>query len=140
MALPETLPCKLPAPGGTMGDAPAGGQGTPQAAADRAGAGGPPCPDPRIAQYTERIGEHWVWRKPTMVNATGYPQLKAKGQYVSVHKWWEQVNGPVPEGMTLHHSCDVLYGKMCVWPGCMQVVTRERDAELRWERDRPSDA
>jgi hypothetical protein len=41
----------------------------------------------------------------------------------------------VPEGTTLHHQCDVLYGKLCVHAGCMVVMSREDNSRLRAERD-----
>jgi hypothetical protein len=52
-----------------------------------------------------------------MVNSTGYPRLKIAGRYESVHRWWwEQLHGPVPAGMTLHHTCDVLCGSYASGP------------------------
>jgi hypothetical protein len=97
-----------------------------------------PCPDARIVQYSERIGVHWVWYGG--LNSTGYPRLKIKGKYESVHVyWWEAVHGPVPIGedgkkLTVDHTCQ--YGKLCVWPGCKRLLTREANTQDRWERSR----
>lgn len=98
-------------------------------------------PDKRIERYSERIGEHWVWRDRAPVNATtGYPRLKIDGRYQYVHiVWWEHVNGSRPKGddgevLTIDHTCE--FGKRCVWPGCKRLLTREDNTEDRWERAR----
>jgi hypothetical protein len=83
-------------------------------------------PDPRIARYSARIGEHWVWKQRTPSNG-GYPRLKIDGRYVYVHiLWWEHVNGTVPIGddgskRTVDHMCG--FGTRCVWPGCKGLLT-----------------
>ena len=79
-------------------------------------------PDARITKYSERIGEHWIWRDRAPVNVTtGYPRLKIAGKYEYVHiVWWEHVNGPRPVGedgelLTIDHKCE--FGKRCVAQG-----------------------
>ena len=99
-------------------------------------------PDPRIERYSERIGEHWVWRQDGPVNqTTGYPRLKMrdrKYQYVHI-LWWEVVHGPRPrdedgEVLTVDHTCE--FGKRCVWPGCKRLLPRGANTEDRWQRER----
>ena len=101
----------------------------------------PEPPEPRVERYSERIGEHWVWREGAPVNqTTGYPRLKIDGRYQYVHiVWWEHVNGPRPRGddgelLTVDHTCK--YGKRCVWPGCKRLLTRGGNSQDRWERER----
>lgn len=37
----------------------------------------------------------------------GYGQVKINGKKVAVHRsYWEEVNGPIPEGMVVMHTCD----------------------------------
>lgn len=100
-------------------------------------------PDPRIVKYTERVGEHWVWKENAPVNqTTGYPRLKIDGKYQYVHiVWWEHVNGPRPEQdgevLTVDHMCE--HGIRCVWPGCKQLLPRrgpDGNTGVRWERER----
>lgn len=46
-----------------------------------------------------------VWRGATAKG--GYGKRKIKGRMVLVHRWtWEQVNGPIPDGMKVLHQCD----------------------------------
>jgi hypothetical protein len=40
------------------------------------------------------------------LNSDGYLRVNLKGKVVLLYKHqWEQENGPVPEGMELHHRC-----------------------------------
>ncbi len=55
-----------------------------------------------------------------------YPSLKIKGKPVKVHLWaWEQVYGPVPVGMVVHHRCDE---PRCCNPKHLEIVTQATNA------------
>lgn len=37
----------------------------------------------------------------------GYGRITVEGRRVYEHRWvWEQVHGPIPEGMVVMHTCD----------------------------------
>lgn len=44
------------------------------------------------------------WRPPT--DTQGYGQIRDNGSRYNAHVWlWRTLNGPVPDGMELHHFC-----------------------------------
>jgi hypothetical protein len=44
---------------------------------------------------------------PGARNDGGYGQRWVNGKVVYLHRWvWEQVNGPIPPGMVVMHTCD----------------------------------
>ena len=66
----------------------------------------------------------WLWTGAVSGNGQGYGAFYArppgrrrigiKGTMVPAHRWlWEQLNGPIPPGMFVCHTCDV---HLCVRP------------------------
>ena len=56
---------------------------------------------------------------------TGYPIYTSKAKMVRAHRYaWEQVNGPIPDGMVIDHLCRV---PACVNPEHMEVVTHQEN-------------
>jgi hypothetical protein len=46
-----------------------------------------------------------------------------------VHRWsWEDANGPIPEGMTLHHACFV---RLCVNPAHLELMTHTDNTSFK---------
>lgn len=73
------------------------------------------------------------WRAEYSVNAVtgcwelpankthGYSRIRRNGRLYLGHRWyWEQLNGPIPETMTLDHLCRV---RACCNPDHMEVVS-----------------
>lgn len=68
------------------------------------------------------------------VNGKGYGQLRHKGrQYLAHRLAWELVNGPIPEGACLLHSCDV---PSCVNTAHLRIGTRGDNAKYKVARQR----
>jgi hypothetical protein len=67
--------------------------------------------------------------------STGYGQRQIGGRHYFAHRLaWEEVNGPIPEGMTVDHLCEV---KMCINLDHLEIVTRAENTH-RWQhRHRP---
>jgi hypothetical protein len=69
----------------------------------------------------------WLWKG--FVNKAGYGRihLMETAREILAHRYvWEDVNGPVPHGMELHHKCGV---KSCVNPKHLTLVTRREHIE-----------
>ncbi len=62
--------------------------------------------------------ECWEWQSPT---STPYAKTTINNRTVSVHKFvYEQLVGPVPEGLQLDHICR---NKICANPVHLEPVT-----------------
>lgn len=83
----------------------------------------------------------WVWQLSTLKGSgwrehNPYGYLIVDGKRVMAHRYyWERENGPVPEGMVLHHMCE---NTQCVRPRHLQPVTHAHHSYLhgRTKRDR----
>lgn len=54
----------------------------------------------------------WIWMRAC--SARGYGSLKIDGVVLRAHRFfWEQTNGPIPEGKHVLHQCDI---PQCVNP------------------------
>lgn len=52
----------------------------------------------------------------------GYAQFNAFGHYPYVHRFaWEQVHGPIPEGLEIDHTCK---NRLCVNVAHLEAVTK----------------
>jgi hypothetical protein len=61
----------------------------------------------------------WVWQWGK--KETGHGQSRINGKHVSAHRMmWEQVHGPVPDGLELDHLCR---NPSCVNPEHLEPVT-----------------
>lgn len=88
--------------------------GHPEAGRDRFA-----TPEEAFAARTERRGDCLVWTGTTVDD--GYGVITADGKNVLVHRWaWEQENGPVPEGMTLDHTC---WNRACAERAHLRLAT-----------------
>lgn len=76
-----------------------------------------------------------LWGGPTR---GGYARKWLDGRSQQVHRWWwEQVNGPIPYGMEMRHSCDVSH---CVELTHLLVGTHAENMADMVERRRARNA
>lgn len=62
---------------------------------------------------------------PGYLNDKGYGKLGRGGKSYYAHRWyWEQENGPIPEGMFLDHLCR---NPRCCNPDHLEVVTNREN-------------
>jgi hypothetical protein len=73
-----------------------------------------------VSAHRPDLGPCWVWTATR--NPYGYGQFYLSGgPLVVAHRWaWEQVNGPVPDGLVLDHLCR---HPACVHPEHLEAVT-----------------
>ena len=72
----------------------------------------------RFWQYVEKTPTCWLW---TAGKSHGYGTLRANGRNVVAHRFsWELVNGPIPSGLIVCHSCDM---PACVNPAHLFLGT-----------------
>lgn len=78
------------------------------------------------------LGPCWLW---TAANTKGYGAFnRGNGITVPAHHWaYEQLIGPIPQGLELDHLCEV---HSCVRPSHLEPVTR-RENNLRFWANHP---
>ena len=58
----------------------------------------------RIESRLDKSSECWVW---TGSISHGYGQISIKRKPRRTHRvYWEEINGPIPEGIKVCHTCD----------------------------------
>lgn len=68
----------------------------------------------------------WLW---TRTKTRGYGWAKRKGKAQGAHRHaWEIAHGPIPEGMTVHHTC---FTPPCVNPDHLVLLSQSRNASIR---------
>lgn len=94
-----------------------------------------PCPPYKrlLNGYVEDAATGcWEWTGHKY--ASGYGVLKVFGKDVSAHRYsYELHKGPIPEGMSILHSCD---NKVCINPDHLRVGTHQENIAEAWERGR----
>lgn len=75
-----------------------------------------------IAEYAiDEVSGCWVWQRYT--DARGYARISVKRKKVLAHRaYYERVNGPIPAGMELDHTCN---NPSCVNPAHLVPRTPE---------------
>lgn len=75
--------------------------------------------DERFWAKVERSDDCWLWRGG--ISSSGYGHLVRNGVNYMAHRYaYEQVVGPIPEGLVLDHLCRV---PPCVNPAHLEPVT-----------------
>ena len=78
---------------------------------------------PGFWDRVEKTDTCWVW---TRGKCNGYGVYRHAGQHYRAHRWsWQEVNGPVPDGLELDHLCR---NRACVRPSHLEAVTRRTNA------------
>lgn len=77
-------------------------------------------PEQRFWAKVHKTDLCWIW---TAYKLTGYGWFSlTSGNNVVAHRWaYEQLVGPIPEGLTLDHLCR---NRACVNPAHLEPVTR----------------
>lgn len=84
----------------------------------------------RFWQKVDKTETCWLWTHGR--SRKGYGQFWADGKQLQAHRWaYEQMVGPIPEGMTLDHLVDRCRNKHCVRPDHLEPVTPEEN-HRRW--------
>ncbi|MGE5617839.1 MAG: HNH endonuclease [Sphingomonadaceae bacterium] len=70
----------------------------------------------------------WIWTG--CLNSRGYGLISVEGRPVLTHRWvYEFVNGPIPQGFYVHHTCGV---RRCCNPEHLRLATHAQNmAEMR---------
>jgi hypothetical protein len=95
--------------------------------------GKPPGPVPMnpLTRYEVDQKGCWIWKGA--VHATGYGQIKWKGQSTVAHRVvYELTKGAIPKGLYLDHLCSV---KLCVNPEHLEPVTQKVNIQRAWNRN-----
>ena len=81
-----------------------------------------------LEKRVRREGDCVVWTGHK--NSKGYGRVQVGGNRLRVvhHLAWEQVHGPVPEGMEIDHVC---FNRACVNVDHLRVVTRSENTRHR---------
>jgi hypothetical protein len=78
-------------------------------------------------RYVDRTETCWLWTGPRTTN--GYGAFRVGSVQTGAHRWaWLWVNGPIPDGLQIHHNCRT---RLCVNPAHLAVVTRTRNLQNR---------
>lgn len=89
----------------------------------------------------DKSGDCWIWTGSCAKN--GYGTYGYQRVNWSAHRLaWTLVNGPIPDGMDLCHTCDIKYPagdisyRRCVRPDHMFIGTRLANVQDMIEKDR----
>jgi hypothetical protein len=88
----------------------------------------------RMDKHTDKTdpGGCWVWT--AYRNQKGYGQIQVDNHPHRTHRVaWSLANGPIPEGMSVLHSCD---NPACVNPAHLHLGTVADNNQERCERGR----
>jgi hypothetical protein len=77
----------------------------------------------------------WNWLRGVFNPERPYGRIQRNGRLMPAHRLiWEQLRGPIPDGLELHHKCE---NTRCVNPDHMEPLTpKEHTATKDWSRRR----
>lgn len=87
----------------------------------------------RWEKYVNKSGDCWLWTGSK--SGPGYGTIRIEGALMPAHRWtYEQIVGPIPDGMDLDHTChnndetcpggDSCWHRACVNPSHLEPKTR----------------
>lgn len=86
----------------------------------------------RFYNKVNKTNSCWLWTGSLTGN--GYGKINIDKKYISTHRLaWELVNGPIPEGMHICHTCDT---RLCVNPEHLFLGTPKDNAMDREQKGR----
>jgi HNH endonuclease len=78
-------------------------------------------------RFVNRTETCWFWTGAK--NPAGYGLFKVGQIRAGAHRWaWQWANGPIPQGMEVHHNCRT---RPCVNPAHLEVMTRRQNLQRR---------
>ena len=78
-------------------------------------------------RFVNRTETCWLWIGGK--NPGGYGTFRVGHVRRGAHCWaWEWANGPIPDGMQIHHKCHI---RSCVNPAHLAAVTRRQNLQHR---------
>lgn len=81
-------------------------------------------PNRSFDERTRRDGECLIWTGS--VNPRGYGTFRVGGRGIGSHRYaWERVNGPIPDGMQLDHTC---WNRACVEISHLRLATNAENS------------
>jgi hypothetical protein len=81
----------------------------------------------RFEHYVNRTESCWLWTGGR--NPAGYGTFRVSEVQAGAHRWaWQWANGPISEGMEIHHACHV---RLCVNPEHLVMMTRKQNLQNR---------
>lgn len=86
-------------------------------------------PELRFWTKVEKTESCWIWRAGT--NAKGYGTFtwdKGQSKRLSHRLAYEQMHGPVPDGMVIDHTC---WNRACVRPDHLRPVSSRANSQNR---------
>lgn len=90
-------------------------------------------PKPLVGRVTE-VGRCWEWQGWTNPSGYGVVTRSRDNRKFYVHRLaWAEVNGPIPPGACVLHSCD---NRRCVRPSHLHLGTRQQNTAEMLARGR----
>jgi hypothetical protein len=88
----------------------------------------------RMEKHTDKTSQDGCWLWTAYRNQKGYGQIQVNGHPHRTHRVaWSLVNGPIPDGMAVLHSCD---NPACVNVAHLHLGTVADNNRERCERGR----
>ena len=87
-----------------------------------------------VARRLEICGECWLWSG--CKDGSGYGMISVAGKMLKAHRlMWELVNGPIPRGMLVCHTCDT---PACCNPAHLFLGTHRDNMQDKVCKGRPN--
>jgi hypothetical protein len=85
-----------------------------------------PTASERFWSKVDKTADCWNWMAATYSNGYGHFGLSAERGAIAHRYAWEELVGPIPEGLLLDHEC---HNRRCVNPGHLRHATQKQNLE-----------